>query len=66
MNSRTDAIERTSGLRGFVESLAFQYFVTTVLIVNAITLGLETAPAVVAYAGPLLHVIDSVVLPPQS
>ncbi len=62
MNSRTDAIERTSGLRGFVESLAFQYFVTTVIIVNAITLGLETAPAVVAYAGPLLHVIDSVAL----
>ena len=62
MNSRTDAIARRSGLQDFVESRAFQYFVTTVIIVNAITLGLETSPAVVAYTGSLLHVIDSAAL----
>ena len=62
MNSRTDAIARSSGLREFVESRAFQYFVTAVIIVNAITLGLETSPKVVDYTGSLLHVIDSAAL----
>ncbi len=62
MNSRTDAIARTGGLREFVESRAFQIFVTTVIVVNAITLGLETSPAVVTHSGSLLHAIDSAAL----
>jgi len=62
MNSRTDAVARSSGLRDFVESRAFQIFVTTVIIINAVTLGLETSPTIVGYAGPFLHVIDSAAL----
>ncbi|MDJ0709024.1 MAG: ion transporter [Woeseiaceae bacterium] len=62
MNSRSDAIARPSGLREFVESRAFQYFVTAVIIVNAITLGLETSPTMMGLAGPVLHVIDSAAL----
>ncbi|MDJ0749389.1 MAG: ion transporter [Woeseiaceae bacterium] len=62
MNSRTDAVARRGGLREFVESRAFQYFVTTVIIINAVTLGLETSPTIVGYTGSLLHVIDSAAL----
>lgn len=62
MNSGTDAVTRKGGLRGFVESRVFQYFVTAVIIVNAITLGLETSPTIVGYTGSLLHVIDSAAL----
>ena len=62
MNSRSDAVARRSGIRDFVESRGFQYFVTTVIIVNAITLGLETSPAIVSQIGPLLHAVDSAAL----
>ncbi len=62
MSSLPDAVERRSGLRVFVESRAFQHFVTAVIIVNAITLGLETSPAIVGYTGSVLHVIDSAAL----
>jgi len=62
MNSRTDVIARANGLREFVESRAFQVFVTTVIVVNAITLGLETSPAIVGSIGPALHVIDTTAL----
>ncbi len=62
MNSRTEALVQTGGLRDFVESRAFQIFVTAVIVINAITLGLETSPAVVSSAGPLLHAVDSIAL----
>ncbi len=62
MNSRPDAVKRSSGLRGFVESRAFQHFVTAVIIINAVTLGLETSSMMVALAGPALHVIDTAAL----
>ncbi len=62
MNSRSDAVARRSGLRDLVESRGFQYFVTAVIIVNAITLGLETSPAIVSKVGPLLHAVDSAAL----
>ncbi len=62
MNSRTEALAQTGGLREFVESRAFQMFVTAVIVINAITLGLETSPTVVSVAGPLLHIVDSVAL----
>ena len=62
MNSRTLAITDANGLRDFVESRAFQIFVTAVIVVNAITLGLETSPTVVSKFGTWLHVIDKAAL----
>lgn len=61
-NSETIVIPERAGLRGFVESRKFNAFVTAVIIVNAITLGLETSPAIVGAIGPLLHLVDSAAL----
>ena len=58
MNSRILTIADTNGLRDFVESRAFQFFVTAVIVVNAITLGLETSPVLVSKIGTLLHIVD--------
>ena len=43
---------RTWRLRAIVEAPAFSYAVTTVIVVNAITLGLETSERAMAAAGP--------------
>ena len=61
-NSDTVIIPRRNGLREFVESRAFNAFVTAVIVVNAITLGLETSPAVVSKFGTMLHVADRAAL----
>ena len=49
-------------LRDFVESRAFNLGVTIVIIVNAVTLGLETWPVVMEKAGPLLLAVDRLAL----
>ena len=50
------------GLRGqianFVESRYFTSFITVVIIINAITLGLETDKTMMAKHGDLLHFLD--------
>lgn len=46
----------------FVEGPRFQAFVTALIIANAITLGLETVPSIMADYGPWLHVFDQTVL----
>jgi voltage-gated sodium channel len=46
----------------FVESPRIQRLIVALILFNAITLGLETFPAIVARAGQALHVIDQVVL----
>ncbi len=51
-----------SGLRELVESRFFSAFITAVIVVNAITLGLETSPAIVSATGPILHAVDSAAL----
>ena len=61
-NSDTIVIPKRDKLREFVESTAFTAFVTAVIIVNAVTLGLETSPVVVGAIGPLLHVVDTAAL----
>ena len=50
------------GLLGMVESRAFSMAITAVIIVNAITLGLETSPRVMAAIGPWLLAIDTIAL----
>ena len=52
----------TAVLRGIVESRRFSFIITAVIIINAITLGLETSPRVMDMAGPVLLAIDSAAL----
>ncbi|MBQ7607419.1 MAG: ion transporter [Desulfovibrionaceae bacterium] len=40
----------------------FQKFIFVVIIINSITLGLETDDRIVAATGPLLHIVDEVAL----
>jgi len=49
-------------LRRFVESRGFSLTIATVIIVNAITLGLETSALAMEVAGPLLLALDSAAL----
>ncbi|MEM0900220.1 MAG: ion transporter [Pseudomonadota bacterium] len=49
-------------LRSFVESKAFERFVISIIILNAITLGFETSKTVMATFGPVLLAIDRLVL----
>ncbi|MCW5749778.1 MAG: ion transporter [Alphaproteobacteria bacterium] len=53
---------RSGRLRTLVESAGLQRFVTLVILVNAVTLGLETWPAAMAAAGPVLTAIDRTIL----
>jgi len=62
VSSQTIVIAKRDGLREFVESRLFNAFVTAVIVMNAITLGLETSPAIVAIAGPVLHFADRAAL----
>ncbi len=62
MSSETIVIAKRNGLREFVESRLFTAFVTAVIIVNAVTLGLETSPAVNDNIGPILHFADTAAL----
>ena len=49
-------------LERLVESNAFQRFVIVVIVINAITLGLETSPTAMAAAGGLLYALDRAAL----
>ncbi|MDQ3762320.1 MAG: ion transporter [Actinomycetota bacterium] len=49
-------------LRNFVDSNRFQRFIIAVIVLNALTLGLETSEWVVAQSGGLLHVVDQIAL----
>ena len=49
-------------VRVVIEGVRFETAITTLIVVNAITLGIETSPAVVARVGVLLHAIDRAVL----
>jgi voltage-gated sodium channel len=52
----------TPTLRGIVESRGFNITITAVIVLNAITLGLETWPRAMSAAGPLLLAIDRAAL----
>jgi voltage-gated sodium channel len=49
-------------LRRFFESDGWEKFITTLIIINAITLGLETSEVAMAQFGGILHVVDRMVL----
>ena len=49
-------------LKRIVESARFQHFIVAVIVINAITLGLETSPTMMAQAGGLLLALDRAAL----
>lgn len=49
-------------LQKFIEYPLVQRFLLALILMNAITLGLETMPAVMAVAGTVLHAVDQVIL----
>ncbi|WP_110031118.1 ion transporter [Hoeflea marina] len=49
-------------LRKFLQSRRFEAFITVLIVINAVTLGLETVPSVTALMGPALIVIDRAIL----
>ncbi|HEX7006029.1 MAG TPA: ion transporter [Alphaproteobacteria bacterium] len=49
-------------LAAFMDSEPVQHAVTAAIVVNAVTLGLETAPSVMAEIGGLLRAIDRIIL----
>jgi voltage-gated sodium channel len=51
-----------TALKTLIESRRFEIAITVLIIVNAITLGLETSPSIMARYGTLLLAIDRIVL----
>ncbi len=51
-----------NSIKKLVETTAFQNTIIGVIVLNAIVLGLETSANVMAHVGPILKVIDSVIL----
>jgi len=49
-------------VRQLVEQRWFQRFITAVIVVNAVTLGLETSRGILASYGDVLHLIDRIAL----
>lgn len=49
-------------LKEIIESRRFEAFITTLIFINAVTLGLETSATVMAAAGPLLYAVDQIIL----
>jgi voltage-gated sodium channel len=66
MSSETIAANRSAGPRhriaNFVESPRIQRLIVALILINAVTLGLETFPAVVARVGFWLHLVDQLLL----
>lgn len=52
----------TERLRGVIEAPWFSNFIIVVIIINAVTLGLETSPTAMATAGPILITLDTLAL----
>lgn len=51
-----------SRLQALLESRRFEIAIIIVIVINAITLGLETSSTVMQRSGPFLHWLDRVVL----
>ncbi len=49
-------------LKAFIESRRFEAVITVIIVINAITLGLETSERAMAAAGPLLIALDRIIL----
>jgi voltage-gated sodium channel len=51
-----------AGLKSLIESRRFEFFITALILINAVTLGLETVPEAVAAFGSLLVAVDRLIL----
>ena len=51
-----------TALKSLIESRRFEAVITTLIVINAVTLGLETSPAAVEAIGGLLVTIDRIIL----
>ncbi|WP_378952679.1 ion transporter [Mesorhizobium sp. ANAO-SY3R2] len=51
-----------AALKNLVESRRFDLFITALIVLNAVTLGLETSPSAMSAFGPLLILIDRLIL----
>ncbi len=51
-----------NALKSLIENRKFEWFITIIIGINAITLGLETVPAAMERAGTLLYTMDRVIL----
>lgn len=49
-------------LQTLIESRQFEAGITTLIVINAITLGFETSPTVMSHVGPLLETVDHAIL----
>lgn len=49
-------------LVALITSRRWEQFIIAIIVINAVTLGLETVPPAVAVAGPVLEIIDRVIL----
>lgn len=49
-------------IRAFVETRRFEHAITAVIVINAIGLGLETSPEVMANMGGFLHALDRIAI----
>src|SRR5688572_15441144 len=54
--------ENMDRLKALIESRGFELTITWLIIINAVTLGLETSPALMAKYGTLLHALDNALL----
>jgi voltage-gated sodium channel len=49
-------------LRAIIEHPRFERVIVALIVVNAVTLGLETSPTVMSRVGPLLAIVDNIIL----
>ncbi len=49
-------------LKAILETERFSSFITVVILVNAVTLGLETSAGIMAHAGGFVHLVDGICL----
>ena len=62
MTDSTTVPSLRARVRFFIEHPFFDRAIIALIVANAITLGLETSPAIVARFGDVLYVIDRAVL----
>jgi len=56
------AVDMRNAVRHLVEHPYFTGFITLLILVNAVTLGMETDQEIMASIGPQLHAFDTAVL----
>ncbi|MGI5310238.1 ion transporter [Rheinheimera sp. WS51] len=53
---------RNNRIKFFIEKPLVQHFLLALILINAVTLGLETFPVVMAVIGPVIHILDKAIL----